>query len=81
MSSFLTIKTKSRGSQKKPLIIIVGKKVAKKAVERNLLKRRIKAIMRPVLKRSKLDYAIFVRSEAREASFKELGEEINSKIL
>ena len=60
---------------------MVGKKVAKKAVERNLLKRRIKAIMRSTLKQTKLDYAIFVRPEARTASFKELREEINSKTL
>lgn len=77
--NLLTIKKKTRGFQKKPLIIIVNKKVSKRAVDRNLLKRRVKAIMRRFLE-SGGDYTIIIKPEALSLSFTELKEEITTKI-
>ncbi len=72
------VKTKPRGFQKKPLIISLSKKNIKKATERNLLKRRIRTIMRPVLNNSKLDYTIIVKKEAANMRFGEIKKEILS---
>jgi len=76
----LVVKIKPRGSQAKQLLLIVGGAVAKKAVVRNRLKRRLRAIMRPILKDKDNDFLIIARPGAAEATFSALKEEIK-KIL
>ncbi len=76
----LTIKTNPSGFQKKPLIIVVGKAVSKKAVERNLVKRRISSLVRPLLKKAPLGVTIIAHKGAAEASFDALRAEIRSKL-
>jgi len=76
----LVVKTKPRNSQKEPLVIVVGTRVSKKATTRNLLKRRIRAIMRPVMKNRINDYVIIVKPETTKLTYLELKEEIESKI-
>ncbi len=74
--SNLVVKTKPRGSQARRLFLAVGKAVAKKAVARNLLKRRLRAIMKPLLKDENRDFLVIARPGAAEASFRELKNEI-----
>lgn len=66
------IKKNPSGFQKKPLLITVGKTVAKKATERNLVKRRIRAIVRMTKLLDKGDMTIIARPAAAKASFAEL---------
>jgi ribonuclease P protein component len=79
---FLKVKVSSvsRGNKKKSVTVIVGKSVAKKAVERNRLKRRIRAIFRPLAKESGKNYVIIAQPGSAEASFAELKEEILKKL-
>lgn len=79
MSSFV-LKTEPRGSKKKPPVIVVGGRVSKKAVKRNLLKRRIKAILQPIAGKSERNLIVIVKPEAAEKTYQELKEEIETKI-
>ena len=63
-------------SQPRTLRVIVGKNVAKKAVARNLLKSRIKTIVRPILTKSKAGFVIIVKSGAADLTFTELRKEV-----
>lgn len=75
--SFVVLKKKPSGSQKKPLFIVVKKTEYKKATERNLIKRRVRAITKPFLgKERKYDYCVIVKSGANVVSFQELKKEI-----
>jgi ribonuclease P protein component len=58
------------------LIIVVGKNVSPLAVKRNLLKRRIRAIMRPALKTSPFSYKVVAGKEALTAPFVALRDEL-----
>ncbi len=73
---FFLIKKKPRGFQKKPLMINISSKVAKKATVRNLIKRRIKAILQPIVKKSNWDYLIIVQPPVVNLSFAEMKEEL-----
>lgn len=79
--SSVVVKVRSKGSQKKQLIIVVGKNVSKKATQRNLLKRRMRAIMQPVLKESSKDYTIIIRPEALNLSYQELRKEVTKFLV
>ncbi len=62
------------------LRVVLGKSVAKKTVTRNLLKRRIKAAIRPVIGRSSPGFVIIVRPGAASLTYDELRREIVQKI-
>jgi ribonuclease P protein component len=66
------IKKNPSGFQKKPLLITVGKGVAKKATERNLIKRRIRAIISTTKLLDKGDVTIIARPSVVKTSFAEL---------
>lgn len=78
--SFLDIRILKSGSLGKPVIIIIGRKVVKKAVQRNLLKRRIKAILQPIAKEKDKNYLVKIRLEAVKASFGELKTDILERL-
>lgn len=79
--SLLDIKVFKKGSFKKPITIIIGRRITKKAVQRNLLKRRIKAIFNSVfLKNNHYDYLIKIKPGAIKASFVDLKNEIKEKL-
>ena len=78
--SLIVLKKNKPGSQKLPLIIVVSAKVAKRAVDRNLLKRRIREIMRPQMSKKKYDYTVITRPGATGLSFKELEEFLTLEI-
>ena len=80
MKNPVIIKRNRAGLQRTPLIIVVGTKVAKRAVDRNLLKRRIREIMRPKVNEKKHDYTIITRPGATGLSFKELEEFLTLEI-
>lgn len=80
--AILKIKTLSQNSIKKGLIIDVGSRVLKKATERNLIKRRIKSIMIPVIKETGKVYKIIITSpKVLELSFEGLEREIKNNLL
>jgi ribonuclease P protein component len=60
----------------KSLKVILGKSVAKRAVLRNLLKRRIRAVMQPIISESDADFVIIVRPGAADLSYEELRKEL-----
>ena len=70
--SLVIIKKTPSGFQKKPLFVVVGKNVSKKAIERNTIKRRIKAIVKGVAAKNKGNMAIIAKKEALRASFQDL---------
>lgn len=76
--SFVVVKKKPGGSQEKPLFIVLKKAEYKKATKRNLIRRRIKSIMNPlVAKREKNNhYCVIVKPGADMVSFQELKNEI-----
>ena len=63
-----------RGLRPTPFAFIVSHKVAAKAVDRNKLKRRARAIVRELLPKIKDNYAclLFFKKEARDLSYQEL---------
>jgi ribonuclease P protein component len=64
-------------SSRTEIIISVPKKVAKKAVDRNLIKRRVRAVMRSLLKDLKpASYLIIALSGAQELKGQVLKEEL-----
>jgi ribonuclease P protein component len=73
------IKSGTSNSSQKPLIV-VGKGVSKKATERNLLKRRVRAVLRAHTGKNNPNPVIILRKEALKMSFKDLQKEIISKI-
>ncbi|MBI4034258.1 MAG: ribonuclease P protein component [Candidatus Brennerbacteria bacterium] len=64
-------------NQKEPLRIVVGKAAVKGAVPRNLLKRRIRAIMRPAIRDSRAGFVIIVKPGAADLTYKELQKELD----
>ena len=52
----LIIKTRPAGPRKEPVTVVVGKSVFKKAVERNLFKRRVRGVLMPLSKKLKIDF-------------------------
>lgn len=75
----LLVVKKAPKNQKKPLRVVLSKGVAKRAVVRNLLKRRIKAVMRPVIEEADTGFVIIVRPGAASLSYKEIEEELVGK--
>lgn len=81
LMSFFRIKTYPPKTQRKPVMIVVGTRISKKASERNLIKRRIKAIIYPIIKkRLKSDYIITANPEIKNANFEEIKGELEKKI-
>jgi len=81
MASLIIKKKPKFSNVKKSLLIVVNTKVSKKATVRNLLKRRIRAIMRPFLKNdNQNNYVIIVKPEAVKLSYQDLKKEILEKL-
>lgn len=76
----LVIKKNSRGFLEKPLVVSVRASIFPRAVDRNKIKRRIKAIFRNILGKKANGFTVIVKKEAAEASFKELFGEISHAI-
>lgn len=74
--AMLAVKISARNPEEKRLLVVVGARVSKKAVERNRVKRRLRALAREAglltaLPRGK-KCVIIARPEAARASFREL---------
>jgi len=76
----VTVKMRRRGSQRKPLLVIIGKKAARRAVARNKFKRRVREIMRPFVERGSSDFTVIAHPGAAEAPFDELTARIKEQI-
>lgn len=58
------------------LVVVVGKTVAKKAATRNLIKRRVRAILHPFLETPMCSYKVIIGKGAATLSFAELRKEL-----
>jgi ribonuclease P protein component len=76
----LIIKTRPAGRRKEPVTVVVSKSVFKKAVERNLFKRRARSILTPLSKKLKADFWVIAKPSAAILSFSELKAEIMDQI-
>ncbi len=76
---FLSIKYRGLGTGIPKAAIVVSAKVAKLAVGRNRIKRRLRAILTPILPqlRPGLIIVVFAKKEARAATFAELKDDLN----
>lgn len=72
----LFIIKKAPPHHRKRLTIVIGKEVVKGAVQRNLLKRRIRAIVQPVIGQVGDSFVIIVRPGAASLSYPELEKEL-----
>ena len=73
MKSSVHVKKGKRGETQ----IVIGAKIVKKAVERNLLRRRIRDILRGAEVEG---YTVIVGKGAKELSFEELKKEIDRQL-
>lgn len=71
-SPLVTVKKQRSGTEPGPLFIVVGKGVSKKATERNLVKRRIRAILLEVGRADVRGTTIIARPAARTAPYESL---------
>lgn len=76
----IVLRIKPRGVAKNSFVVSVGKSVARRAVDRNKIKRRIRVILRPFLKNQDETIVVIVRPEAAKKKFQELKEEILKSI-
>lgn len=76
----VTVKENEPGTQDKELIIVAGRKVSNKAVDRNLIKRRIRSIFRELTNKLDKEYTVIVRSGAMNLDFQQLKQEIKEQI-
>jgi ribonuclease P protein component len=74
----LVLKKKRHVVGGRRLVIVVGKAVSKKSVDRNLLKRRIRVVMRSFVGEAENDFTVIVRPEANKLSFKGLKSELEN---
>jgi ribonuclease P protein component len=74
------IKTKPLTLKKSSVLVSVGKNSLKKASERNLLKRRVRAVLRKVSKEKKREFLVIIKPPVKEKTFREIKEEIVSQI-
>lgn len=81
-SHSLRIKWTPARGQVSRTTVVVGLAVDKRAVQRNLIKRRLREGLRPVVSqlRPKVNLMVFVNKKATEASFQELEKELISLI-
>ena len=80
MASFVIVKTGPKNTNLPALTIVVSKKVAKKAVQRNLLKRRIRAIVNTTAQKKEKNLMIITKAGVEKLSFQELKQEIVSQL-
>jgi ribonuclease P protein component len=77
--SHFSLRTSPSPSGEPQLIISVSKKVAKKAVTRNLIKRRVRAVFRD-MSPQRLTYLLIARAGAETVRGEELRKELESLI-
>lgn len=72
------LKYRPGASVKSRVGVVVGSKVSKLAVERNLLRRRIREVMRAQIDRlpNRLDLVVIAKPTAKGASFQEVQQEV-----
>ena len=66
------VKNKKIRGEKPKVFASVGKSVFKRAVERNLLKRRLRAVLLPIARANKTDVSVYVRGKAERIDFAKL---------
>ena len=62
------------------MTVVVGKNTLKKATERNLMKRRIRAILLPISKKTKTSFRVMARPAAAKLTFAEIKKDVLSQV-
>lgn len=78
--SFLVLKYKKSGKNRGKAVIVISKKVSKKATARNKLKRQIRAVIRQQAKEKNIreeGITVIVSPEIVKKSFKQIEHEIS----
>ncbi len=76
-SPLFSVRTAPRGFHKKPFVVFVGKKAAKQAAARNLIKRRIVAAFRKVsLGAPSRDILLSAKSASSKAAYADIEREV-----
>ena len=80
---FLAIKIQKNNSDISRFGFLVGIKISKKAVERNLVKRRLRESVKSKLNiiKSGYDIVFFTKPEIAEKNFKEIDETVSSVLI
>ncbi len=78
-TKFFLIKYKENNFDFCRFAVVVPKKLVKKAVERNKIKRQVKAILKDYVKIGNYDFLIFLKNKSNFAGFKEDLEEFFKK--
>lgn len=77
----VNVKSYPKGRLDKSLIVVISAKTLQKAVDRNLIKRRIREIMRTHVRAGECEYKVFVNSaNVLDMSFSELKKEIENQL-
>lgn len=61
------------------LKVVLGKNIAKKSATRNLLKRRVRAVIRPMVGKSEPGFVVIAKPGAADKTYKELRKELEEK--
>ena len=64
----------------RPLTVVVGKNTLKKATGRNLMKRRVRSILLPISKKTKISFRVIVRPAAAKLTFAEIKKDVLSQL-
>ena len=74
------ITVKNQKNTERKLTIVVGTNVSKKAVERNKIRRRVRAIMQKEARKEKR-YVVIAHPEAKNLLFQELKNQIERQLV
>jgi ribonuclease P protein component len=75
-NTIFSVRENPLGFQKKPFLVVVGKKVALHATKRNLIRRRIMAALRAIQPKLKKDITIITKSPIVDTPFKTILKEM-----
>jgi len=73
------IKTRPLERGKSSVLVSIGKNSLKRATERNLLKRRVRAVLRKISEEKKTEFLVIVKPPVSRKTFDEIKEEILKK--
>ncbi len=72
------LKIGPRSTARHRLKIVLGKSVARQAVQRNLIKRRVRAVLNPLVRRWPNELVVLVRPEAAKKTYAALAKELTA---
>ncbi|MFA6407567.1 MAG: ribonuclease P protein component [Candidatus Paceibacterota bacterium] len=80
-NTIFSVRENPPGFQKKPLLVVVGKKVAAQATKRNLIRRRIIAALRSIRPTPMKDITVIAKPPITTTSFETILQEIKNLFI